>query len=111
MIDVFIEAFIEDFNTQTKTQNYERISLLSQIEELNNRKRKALIEKIDGKIEEEDYLFLKKDCTKKIEQLENRLNNLSSVNMEIKDLFKSGLKQIANLDCAIRRVTQKKRGK
>ncbi len=98
MIDVFIEAFIEDFNTQTKTQNHERISILSQIEELNNRKRKALIEKIDGKIEEDDYLFLKKDCTKKIEQLEDRLNNLSSVNIEIKDLFRSGLKQIANLD-------------
>lgn len=36
--------------------------------------------------------------TEKIEQLEVRLNNLSSVNTEIKDLFKSGLKKIANLD-------------
>ena len=98
MIDVFIEAFTEDFNAQTKTQNAERTNILNQIAELNNRKRKALIQKIDGGIEADEYIFLKKYTTEKIEQLEVRLNNLSSVNTEIKDLFKSGLKKIANLD-------------
>lgn len=90
MIDIFVEAFIEDFNTQTKKQNQERISLLTQIEE-------------------DEYFFLKKDCIDKIEQLENRLNNLSSVNTEIKDLFKSALKRLQILTYAIRRGIQKKR--
>lgn len=34
MIGIFIEAFIKNFNVQTKSQNQERTSLLRQIEEL-----------------------------------------------------------------------------
>ncbi|WP_262488001.1 hypothetical protein [Chitinophaga niabensis] len=43
MADVFIEAFINDFNEQTKMQNKEKADLLAQIEQHNTRIRNALV--------------------------------------------------------------------
>ncbi len=98
MVDVFIEAFINDFNEQTKMQNREKADLLAQIEQHNTRIRNALVQKIDGELSNEDYLALKKFTGETIEKLETRLSELAVVNVGIKDLLKSGLKKIANID-------------
>ncbi|GAB0157823.1 hypothetical protein CHRYSEOSP005_31090 [Chryseobacterium sp. Alg-005] len=96
--DIFIEAIISDFTTKTEAKREERTTLLTQIEGLSTRVKNALIQKIDGKIEDEEYLFIKKYCSEKIEQLEFKLSNLSDINTEIKGLLRSGLKKVGNLD-------------
>lgn len=69
MVDVFIEAFINDFNEQTKMQNREKADLLTQIEAHNTRLKNALIQKIDGELDNEDYVALKKFTSETIEKL------------------------------------------
>ncbi len=69
MVDVFIEAFINDFNEQTKMQNREKADLLTQIEAHNTRLKNALIQKIDGELDNKDYVALKKFTSETIEKL------------------------------------------
>ncbi len=48
-------------------------------------------------MDDDDFLELKKITKKSTEKLEDELNNLSTLNFEIRDLMKTNLKKISNL--------------
>ena len=98
MVDVFIEAFISDFNKQTKAQNSERTNIIGEIDALNKRYQNALLKNADGVMANDDFQEVKKLTRGRIEKLEQRLNDLAIVNSEIKELVASALKKVANLD-------------
>ena len=98
MVDVFIEAFIKDFNNKTKAQNTERTNIIDEINALNKRYQNALLKNADGEMADDDFQEVKRLTKGKIEDLEKRLNNLAVVGTEIKDLVASALKKVANID-------------
>jgi site-specific DNA recombinase len=98
MIEVYIAAVVQDFKSQTKQQNSERKSILSQIEKIDERMRNARVLRVDGKLDEDDFICLKKESNQKIEQLERDLARLSNTHKEITDLLEIGLKKLAGLD-------------
>ncbi len=98
MVDVFIEAFIKDFNNKTKVQNTERTNIIGEIDALNKRYQNALLKNADGEMADDDFQEVKKLTKGKIEVLERRLNDLAVVGTEIKDLVASTLKKVANID-------------
>ena len=98
MVDVFIEAFIKDFNNKSKTQNAERANIIGEIDALNKRYQNALLKNADGEMADDDFKEVKKLTKGKIEVLERRLNDLATVGTEIKDLVASALKKVANID-------------
>ena len=98
MVDVFIEAFIKDFNDQNKIQNAERANIIDEIDALNKRYQNALLKNADGEMADDDFQEVKKLTKGKIEKLERQLNDLAVVGSEIKDLVASALKKVANID-------------
>ena len=98
MVDVFIEAFIKDFNTQNKVQNAERKSIISEIDTLNKRYQNALLKNADGEMADDDFQEVKKLTKSRIEKLEAKLNSLAESNTEIKELVASALKKVGNID-------------
>ncbi|MCO5286963.1 MAG: recombinase family protein [Chitinophagaceae bacterium] len=98
VVDVFIEAFIHDFNHQTKTNNIERKNIVGQIDALNKRYQSALVKNADGEMEDEDFKELKKITQARIENLEKELGNLAIASTEIRDLVATALKKVANID-------------
>lgn len=98
IVDVFIEAFLKDFNMQTKAQNSERANIIAQIDTLNKRYQNALIKNADGELDYDDFQELKKLTKSRIEVLEKELNNLAVASTEIRDLMASSLKKVANID-------------
>lgn len=97
MVDIFVESFIQNYELETKTQNKERKDILEKIQQLNDRHTKALIKNADGVMDDADFIELKKITKKNIERLEDELNNLSTLNLEIRDLMKTSLKKVVNL--------------
>ena len=97
MAELFSEMIVNEYISQGKQQNLERKQILSQIEELNKRIQKALIQKVDGTLDDDDYVFIKKDTHSKIERLEFDLSLLSHRNNEIAKLLKSELSKIGNM--------------
>src|SRR5690606_38586357 len=75
MVDVFIEAFIKDFNNKTKAQNTERANIIGEIDVLNKRYQNALLKNADGEMADDDFQEVKKLTKGKIEVLERRLND------------------------------------
>lgn len=55
MVDIFIEAFIRDFNNKTKAQNSERANIISEIDTLNKRYQNALLKNTDGEMADDDF--------------------------------------------------------
>ncbi len=98
MVDIFIEAFIRDFNNKTKAQNSERANIISEIDTLNKRYQNALLKNADGEMADDDFQEVKKLTKGNIEKMEQRLNDLAIVGTEIKDLVASALKKVANID-------------
>lgn len=98
VVDIFIEAFIRDFNNKTKAQNSERASIIDEIDSMNKPYQNALIKNADGETADDDFQELKKMTKSRIEQLEKRLNDLAIVGTEIKDLVAYALKKVANID-------------
>ena len=98
MVDLFIEAFIKDFNNKTKAQKSERANIIGEIDALNKRYQNALLKNADGEMADDDFKEVKKLAKGKIEVLERRLNDLASTGTEIKDLVASALKKVANID-------------
>ena len=98
MVDVFIEAFINDFNKQTKAQNSDRANIIKEIDTLNKRYQNALLKNADGEMDYDDFQEVKKLTKGRIEKLEKQLNDLASVGTEIRDLVASALKKVANID-------------
>ena len=98
MVDVFIEAFIKDFNNQNKIQNTQRANIIDEINTLNKRYQNALLKNADGEMADDDFQEVKKLTKGKIEDLETKLNDLAVVGTEIKDLVASALKKVANID-------------
>ncbi|HRN72197.1 MAG TPA: recombinase family protein [Ginsengibacter sp.] len=98
VVDVFIEAFIQDFNSQTKANNIEKNNIIGQIDALNKRYQNALIKNADGEMEDEDFKELKKITQARIENLEKELGNLAIASTEIRDLVATALKKVANID-------------
>ena len=70
MVDVFIEAFIKDFNNKTKTQNAERANIIGEIDAMNKRYQNALLKNADGEMADDDFKEVKKLTKGKIEALE-----------------------------------------
>ncbi|WP_121461052.1 recombinase family protein [Chryseobacterium defluvii] len=95
--ELFVDAVLEDFSNKIKKQGIDRKQMLTQVEELNNRLQKALIQKVDGKLDDEDYAYIKKDTREKLEKLEYNLSQLSDQNLEIERLLKSEYSKILNL--------------
>lgn len=98
MVDVFLEAFVKDFNNKTKAQNTERTIIIVEINALNKRYQNALLMNADGEMPDDDFQEVKRLTKGKIEDLEKRLNNLAVTGTVIKDLVASALKKIANID-------------
>jgi len=98
MVDLFIEAFIKNFNDKTKQQNGERANIITEIDTLNKRYQNALLKNADGEMDFDDFQEVKKLTKGKIENLEKRLNELAQIGTEIKDLVASVLKKVANID-------------
>ncbi len=97
MVEVFIEAFIKDFNNKTKAHNTERTNIISEIDTLNKRYQNALLKNADGEMADDDFQEVKRLTKGNIEVLERRLNDLAVVGTEIKDLVASTLKKVANI--------------
>lgn len=98
MLEVFREAVLEDYKTQTKVQDGERKRLLDSLDTYNNRMRNALIQKVDGKLDDNDFNSLKKDTTAQIEEIEKQLEKLSDLHKDVRQLLSDGLKQLSRLD-------------
>ncbi len=98
VVDLFIEAFIKNFNDRTKQQNGERSNIIAEIDTLNKRYQNALLKNADGEMDFEDFQEVKKLTKGKIENLERRLNELAQIGKEIQDLVASALKKVANID-------------
>ena len=98
MVDLFVEAFINDFTNKTKAQNSERTNIIGEIEALNKRYQNALLKNADGEMDYDDFQEIKRLTRGGIEKLEVRLNELASVGTEIRDLIASNLKKVGNID-------------
>ena len=98
MGEVFVESVIDDFKDKTKLQNQDRSRILREMQEQNTRLQKALIQKVDGNLDDEDYIFIKNSTQKRIEQLEFDLGQLSDQNAELHKLLKSELIKLVSLD-------------
>ena len=55
MADVFIEAFIKDFNNKTKAQNTERTNIISDIDASNKRYQNTLLKNANGEMADDDF--------------------------------------------------------
>lgn len=62
---MYIDSFFEEYNNRTKSEQKERKELLAEIDALNNRLREALIQKIDGKLDDDHYQSLKRFTNEK----------------------------------------------
>jgi len=111
MVDVFIEAFIKDFNNQNKIQNIQRANIISEIDTLNKRYQNALLKNADGEMADDDFQEVKKLTKGKIEKLERQLNDLAGVGSEIKDLVASALKRSQTLIDAMKTAILRKNWK
>lgn len=80
--ELFSEMIVNEYISQGKQQNMGLKQILSQIEELNKRLQKELIQKIYGTLDNEDNDFIKKDTSTKIERLEFDLSHFSIEIME-----------------------------
>ena len=80
-----------------ETSNLNYLIQFIQIKECTDRHTKALIKNADGVMDDADFIELKKITKKNIERLEDELNNLSTLNLEIRDLMKTSLKKVSNL--------------
>lgn len=80
--ELFSEMIVNEYISQGKQQNMGLKQILSQIEELNKRLQKELIQKIYGTLDNEDNDFIKKDNSTKIERLEFDLSHFSIEIME-----------------------------
>ena len=97
MAEVFKDTVVEEFNSATKKQDINRNQILKQVNDLNTRLQKALIQKIDGSLDDDDYNFLKKDTHSKIERLEFDLSHISDKNLEITRLLKNEIIKVINI--------------
>lgn len=109
MIQVYIASVIQDFKNQTRKQNTERRQLISQLDTLNTRMQNARIQKVDGKLNDEDFQILKKETNVQIEKLEEELGNLSDQHKEISHLLEAGLKKLSGLDIRYKNGTMEEK--
>jgi len=54
MVDVFIEAFIKNFNNKTKAQKNERTNIICEMDALNKRYQNELLKNADGEMADDD---------------------------------------------------------
>lgn len=98
MIEVYIASIMHDFKNQTKQQDTERKQLMSQLDSLNVRMQNARIQKVEGTLDDDDFIMLKKDTNTKIEKLEDELGKLSNKHKEINGLLENGLNKLSGID-------------
>lgn len=73
-------------------------NIIKEIDTLNKRYQNALLKNADGEMAGDDFQQVKKLTKGRIEKLEAQLNDLASVETEIRDLVASTLKKLANID-------------
>ena len=73
-------------------------NIIKEIETLNTRYQNARLKNADGEMAGDDFQQVKKLTKGRIEKLEAQLNDLASVETEIRDLVASTLKKLANID-------------
>ncbi len=97
MVELFVEAFKNNLQSQTNNEKQERKNILDQIQVLNNRYQNALIKSADGEMEYEDFLELKRIIKGKIETLENELSELGDLAMEAKQMVVNNIHKVADI--------------
>jgi site-specific DNA recombinase len=98
MDTLYIVTLKETYSSKTSGHLGERRQILSQIDDLNIRLKNARELIADGKIDDEDYRELKKDCTLKITILESKLSGSSHSEKGIDGLLKQAIGNLSRLD-------------
>jgi site-specific DNA recombinase len=98
MSDVYVINLKEAYSEKTKSQQSDRKQLLSEIDELNNRLRKAREMLADQVLDPDDYRELKLDCTNKITVLEAKLAGSSQSEKSISGLLDQAMSNLNRLD-------------
>ena len=105
MVELFVESIKYEFAKQTQQQNSERKRLLDELDELNARMQKARIQKVEGTLDDEDFVHIKKETNQRIEQIEQQLSKLANNFKEIDSLFESAAYQLHKLDERFEKAT------
>ena len=98
MVEVFRESMKQELSQQIHKQNKERKSLLDELDTLNARMQKARIQKVEGALDDEDFVLIKKETNTRIERIENLLGQLADNYKEIDSLMESAVCQLYKLD-------------
>ncbi|WP_090337865.1 hypothetical protein [Dyadobacter koreensis] len=69
--------------------------MIVELETLNKRMQNARMTKVDGSLADEDFQSLKSISNAKIQDLENKLSDLSDKHSEINNFFQSALKKVS----------------
>jgi site-specific DNA recombinase len=96
--DVYVINLKEAYSEKTKSQQSDRKQLLTEIDELSNRLRKAREMVADQVLDPDDYRELKLDCTNKITVLEAKLAGCSQSEKSINGLLDQAMSNLDKLD-------------
>lgn len=97
-LELYSLAIQQDFKEKTKLKDQERKQMIIELETINKRMQNARMMKVDGSLADEDFQSLKSVSNAKIEELENKLGNLSDKHTEINNLLQNALKRVSDLD-------------
>lgn len=97
---IYSDLVLSSYKEQTKIREKERRDLVDELDKINERLRNARIKLVDGLLATEDFEHVKSLCTKRIEELEIKLNSFSDDHAEIGTYIKhilTGLEHLSKL--------------
>lgn len=97
---IYSDLVLNSYKEHTKIREKERRDLVDELDKINERLRNARIKLVDGLIATEDFDHIKSHCTKRIEELEIKLNNFSDDQAEVGAYLKhilTGLEHLSKL--------------
>lgn len=80
---IYSDLVLNSYKEHTKIREKERRDLVDELDKINERLRNARIKLVDGLVATEDFDHIKSHCTKRIKELEIKLNNFSDDQAEV----------------------------
>lgn len=111
MLEVFRLVIKEVYTTKAKDKNEKLKALKTELEQLNNRVKKARDLLLVGYIDASDYKDIKATSKSRINLVENKVFNLNKSTTNIKPLRDKALKVYQSLIFCMKKPIQCKKGK
>jgi site-specific DNA recombinase len=90
-------VLLDQYNNETSGYKDDRKSVMKQIDNQNDRLRKARELMLNSKIDTDDYAIIKKECEVELNRLEAKLSDYASNPVKIEELLSEAVSVMANI--------------